>query len=302
MIGVPRDAPGWNADAPTFSAPEPHPTLPLRAGIEIVVVLTVSLVAGKLVVDALVDYRWPVVVYIGLLSLIGYGPSLWWARRVSRRHGTGQMWSDLGARPRAIDVAWGPVVWLACVACQIVAAVIVTILRIPAASNTEGLSDAADDRTYVIAIVVTAVLAAPVVEELVFRGVLLRALLSRVRGGAGDRRSGGAVRCGARRSGARRRQHRVGDRAVGRRGCARHGGVPAAAHRRVDGGPRHLERCRAGDRVHRCARLRRRGRVGADSAVGRHLRIGLEGVTVVDQAHLADPHRRGDAHRTWSAT
>lgn len=165
-------------DAPTFTLPEPHPTLPLRAGIEIVVVLTASLVAGKLAVDALVEYEWPVVVYVALLSAIGYGPPLWWARRVSRAHGTGQVWSDLGARPRWIDLAWGPVVWLACVACQIVAAVIVTILRIPATSNTEGLSDAADDRTYVIAIVVTAVVAAPVVEELVFRGVVLRALLS----------------------------------------------------------------------------------------------------------------------------
>jgi membrane protease YdiL (CAAX protease family) len=165
--------------APRFAALDPHPTLPLRAGIEIVVVLTVSLLAGKLLIDALVDYEWPVVIYVALLSLFGYGPSLWWARRVSRREGTGRMWTDLGARPRWVDLAWGPVVWLACVACQIVAAVIVTILGIPAASNTEGLSDAADDRTYVIAIVVTAVVAAPVVEELVFRGVVLRALLSR---------------------------------------------------------------------------------------------------------------------------
>jgi membrane protease YdiL (CAAX protease family) len=152
----------------------------MSAALGAVVVLTASLIVAKLLVDWLVAFAWPIAVYVALLSLVGYGPSLVWCRYVSRRWGTGAMWRDLGARPRVEDIGWGPVVWLAAVGCQIVAGLAVQALGIPLSSNTEGIGELSADRTYVIAIVVAAVVAAPVVEELVFRGVVLRGLCSRL--------------------------------------------------------------------------------------------------------------------------
>ena len=54
-----------------FKPPRPaHPTLPLAAGLGALVVLTLSLLASKFVLDLLVEYNWPVAVYVGLLVVI----------------------------------------------------------------------------------------------------------------------------------------------------------------------------------------------------------------------------------------
>ncbi len=79
--------------APYVRSPRPeHPRLPLAAAVGAIVVLTASLVAGKLVVDALIDYDWPLLVYIALVSIVSYGPSIAWADHVRRRWGEGT-WS-----------------------------------------------------------------------------------------------------------------------------------------------------------------------------------------------------------------
>ncbi|MBR7518411.1 CPBP family intramembrane metalloprotease, partial [Mycobacterium tuberculosis] len=70
-------------------------------------------------------------------------------------------------------------VWLGLLGAQIVGSVIVIGLGLPFTSNTEGIDGLAHDRTYVISLLVSAVLAAPLVEEMVFRGVILRGLRSR---------------------------------------------------------------------------------------------------------------------------
>jgi membrane protease YdiL (CAAX protease family) len=57
---------------------------------------------------------------------------------------------------------------------------IVIALGIPFASNTEGIEEIRADRTYVVSLVITAVVAAPIVEEMVFRGVVMRGLHSRL--------------------------------------------------------------------------------------------------------------------------
>ena len=51
---------------------------------------------------------------------------------------------------------------------------------IPLTSNTERVSDIDADRGYVIALAITAVVAAPLVEEMVFRGVVMRGLRARL--------------------------------------------------------------------------------------------------------------------------
>lgn len=142
--------------------------------------LTASLVASKYLLDAVVGFGWPVLVYVALLAFVAYGPSLLWCRVASRRWGTGDLGVDIGLQPRLSDLGWGPVVWLCAVGSQLAVAAVVVGLGIPVASNTDTLNEVRDDRTYVIALVITAVVAAPIVEEMVFRGVVMRGLRSRL--------------------------------------------------------------------------------------------------------------------------
>jgi hypothetical protein len=72
------------------------------------------------------------------------------------------------------------VVWLGAVAAQLVIGALIVAFGVPLAGNTEGISEISADRTYVVSIVITAVIAAPIVEEMVFRGVVLRGLRSRL--------------------------------------------------------------------------------------------------------------------------
>ena len=66
------------------------------------------------------------------------------------------------------------------VAAQVVIGAIVVGLGVPLAGNTDGIEEISADRTYVVSLVITAVIAAPIVEEMVFRGVVLRGLHSRL--------------------------------------------------------------------------------------------------------------------------
>lgn len=143
-------------------------------------VLTASLIGSKYLLDAVVDFGWPVAVYVALLAAVGYGPSLWWCRYVSRRWGTGNLGRDIGLTPRFADLGWGPLVWLGAIGAQIAVGVVVLAFDIPVASNTEGISEMSADRTYIWALVISAVIAAPLVEEMVFRGVVMRGLRSRL--------------------------------------------------------------------------------------------------------------------------
>lgn len=167
--------------APAFDPPKPpHPTLPIVAAAGALVVLTGSLLVSKYVLDALLRFEWPVVVYVALLGVVGYGPSLIWCKYVSKRWGTNTFFADVGLTPRASDLGWGPVIWLAAIGTQIVVGVVVLALDVPLANNTDGIGQLTEDRTYIISIVITAVIAAPFVEEIVFRGVVLRGLLSKM--------------------------------------------------------------------------------------------------------------------------
>jgi len=160
--------------------PEPHPTLPIGAAIGAIVVLTASLLVSKYVLDSIVGFEWPVVIYVSILALVGYGPSVLWCLFASRRWGTANLGTDIGLTPRWSDLGWGPVVWLGAVGIQIAVAAVVIGFGIPIANNTDGISELQVDRTYVISIVITAVVAAPIVEEMVFRGVVMRGLRSRL--------------------------------------------------------------------------------------------------------------------------
>jgi len=180
---LPPPIPGTAVGAVRAAAPapsRPHPTLPVVAAVGAIGVLTVSLIASKFLLDAVVGFGWPVAVYVALLAVIGYGPSLWWCRYVSRRWGTGNLGTDIGLQPRFADLGWGPVIWLGAIAAQLAVAAIVLGLGVPLVGNTEGIDEIRADRTYVVSLVITAVVAAPIVEEMVFRGVVMRGLRSRL--------------------------------------------------------------------------------------------------------------------------
>ena len=127
-------------------------------------------VAGRL--------RWPIAVYV----VIAGAHRLRAARRVlpvrRPRWGTGSMRRDLGFRFKPVDLGWGPLTWLTCFAAQIVVAVIILALKIPLVNNTEGISKLSGNRAYIISFAILAVVAAPIVEELIFRGVILRGFAS----------------------------------------------------------------------------------------------------------------------------
>jgi hypothetical protein len=156
------------------------PTLPVVAAVGAIGVLTTSLVASKYLLDAIVGYGWPVVVYVALLVVAAYGPSVWWCRFASRRWGTDDLGADIGLRPQWSDLGWGPVIWLGALGAQIAVGSIVVALDLPTSNNTDPIREVAADRVYVVALVIAAVIAAPIVEEMVFRGVVLRGLSSRL--------------------------------------------------------------------------------------------------------------------------
>lgn len=173
------DGHAWAAEHPGFAEPEEHPSLPLSAALGALVVLMVSLIAGKSLVDWLTRFDWPVIAYVVVLAVIGYGPSLAWGGYV-RRHWGAQEFRSLGWRFRWSDLGWGPLTWIAAVGTQVVLAAIVLVFDIPLSSNVDSAADLDADRAYLIATLVTAVIAAPIIEELVFRGLILRGLLSRM--------------------------------------------------------------------------------------------------------------------------
>ena len=178
------DGRGWTHHTAGFVVPPApraaHPVLPLQVAVGAVAVLIVSLLASRYLLEYLVRFEWPIAVYALIGIVVGYGPSVAWCVYASRRWGTGRAAADLGLRFRWSDAGWGPLAWLAAIGCEVVVIVIVQLVDIPLVGNTEGLGELELDRTYVISLLVTAVVAAPVVEEMVFRGLMLRGLRSRM--------------------------------------------------------------------------------------------------------------------------
>jgi membrane protease YdiL (CAAX protease family) len=184
MSSLPPPIPGTavrsSPNAARAATAQAVPTLPLAAAVGAIGVLSSSLIVSKYLLDSIVGLGWPVAVYVVLLAAVGYGPSLWWCRFASRRWGTGDLGTDIGLTPRVADLGWGPVIWLGAIGAQIAVAAVIVALGVPLVGNTEGIEEISADRTYVVSLVITAVIAAPVVEEMVFRGVVMRGLHSRL--------------------------------------------------------------------------------------------------------------------------
>jgi membrane protease YdiL (CAAX protease family) len=103
----------------------------------------------------------------------------WFCFYASRRWGTGHVRTDLGATIRPIDAALGLAVVFISLQAERIALLLVELLHLPVRTNTEGLS-ASGDRALYLTLAAIAIVAAPLVEELFFRGLLLSALRSRL--------------------------------------------------------------------------------------------------------------------------
>ncbi len=145
-----------------------------------VAVVAASLVAERLVLGALSSVHLTVAGYVAVAAIAGYGPMVAYALWVSRRFGSGSWATDLGLALRPVDAGWAPLIWLSAYAAQIVVAVLVVLLRVPLSSNTTSIRDLPGERGVLVALALTAVLLAPLVEEIVFRGVILRGFASRL--------------------------------------------------------------------------------------------------------------------------
>ena len=122
---------------------------------------------------------WPLLVLAAIGIVVGYGPSVWWCWFASRRWGSGHLAHDVGLRFSWSDAGWGPPL-VDAFGCELAVLLVVQLAGIPLVGNTEGIGNVDADRAYVIALLLTAVVATPFVEELVFRGLMLRGLLSRI--------------------------------------------------------------------------------------------------------------------------
>ena len=174
----------WDGRAWTTSvagpppAPEVPPTLPWRVALGGVVALVVPLVLARVILRPLAGQSVPAAVMVAASALLAYGPTVWFWWWSTRRWGSGSMRNDAGFTARLADLGWGPTVAIACFLTQGMLAVVVRLLHVPFRSNLEGFDDIRNDMGYVIATFVMAVVVAPVVEEVLFRGLIQRSLAS----------------------------------------------------------------------------------------------------------------------------
>ncbi len=294
---------------PVLPEREPPATLPLAAAVGAMVVLTVSLIASKLVLEALSGPRMAAdrlrrahgpdrLRPVGRLVL-PHQPSMG-APEVSRPTSD----SRRAGRTSGGDRSSGS----PRIGTQMAMAAIVVGLDLPISNNTDGVTELQADRTYIISLVITAVIAAPVVEEMVFRGVVLRGLRSRMPVILAIVVQGvlfGAAHLDPVRG---QRQPGAGDRPLRRRDRIRHRSRAPAPYRSDDRGARHLQRSRAGHRAHRRRRPAPGRRVArlterswpSSADRGQLSRSALEQIAVVDEADVADERGNGDAHAPGS--
>jgi len=168
---------GWTTSVAPLDQPrDEFAPVPVRTGLLVLATLVVSLIGSRFLIEALVDFDWPIVVFVAIGALSGYGPPVIVALRLVRREGSPRFW--FMGRWRVSDLGWGPLTWLACVVGQILAALVIEATGIPFTGNIEDLDSGDLPRDYLLSILVIGVIVAPVVEEVLFRGIVLRSFLS----------------------------------------------------------------------------------------------------------------------------
>ncbi|MBU6315794.1 MAG: CPBP family intramembrane metalloprotease [Acidobacteria bacterium] len=160
--------------------PDRMPTLPLRVAVGGVVALAIPLASSRFLLRPFEGVDMPAAVFVAIAALVAYGPTLLYWRFACRRWGSGRLRGDVGFAARLADLGWSPLAWFACLVAQGLLGYIVTVTGVPFESNFDGFGELRQDSTYVVAMVVLAVVVAPFVEEILFRGLILRGLASRM--------------------------------------------------------------------------------------------------------------------------
>jgi Predicted metal-dependent membrane protease len=171
--------------APPVVPREPPPTFPLAGGMWAIAGITLSIVASQTLSPWLAHHVWQSpAFFIAAFYLPIYGGIAATCVLVSRRYGSGNPRADFGWQARGTDVWRGLLVWIGL-------AVAIGIARAP------WLHDQTVERTSrmlrydyqhlgtvaIIELAFFAAVAAPLFEELAFRGLLLRAFSQRCRVG-----------------------------------------------------------------------------------------------------------------------
>jgi uncharacterized protein len=155
----------------------PIPSMPLAAAYSAIVVVACSLVADRVLLDQVRGHL-SVVGLVVLSTVVGYGPMVAFLAWASRHWGTKSFARDYGFRFRPVDAGWGPLIWIAAIGAEVAVGTAVLVTKIPMKSNTVGLNRLRGNHDVLLAVAISAVIAAPFVEELVFRGLIVRSFLS----------------------------------------------------------------------------------------------------------------------------
>jgi membrane protease YdiL (CAAX protease family) len=172
----------WDGSAwtPHFVVPpeEPAPTFDARALRPALVGVVASVVAARLTGTLLLNrLDAPTEVFIVCFYAVLFGGMWLTCRTISRRYGTGEPIRDFGLSWKPSDIGRGVLTFL-------IARVLQVIAMLPWAGDldrlrrlTEGLERVSLPTFIIFAIVAT--VGAPILEELVFRGVIQRSLAAR---------------------------------------------------------------------------------------------------------------------------
>jgi membrane protease YdiL (CAAX protease family) len=160
---------------------EPAPTFPLAGGLWAIAGIALSIVVSQTLSAELIDHLWGspgfwvlgfyLPIYVGVATVCVL---------VSRHYGTGNLIADFGWRARGSDLWRGPLVWIG-------AAIASAIVTVPwrhsqTVNRTAHILRHGYQHLGAIATVefaFFAIVAAPLLEELAFRGLLLRAFSER---------------------------------------------------------------------------------------------------------------------------
>ncbi|HEX9260792.1 MAG TPA: CPBP family intramembrane glutamic endopeptidase [Acidimicrobiales bacterium] len=168
----------WSGDV-AESPPPPEVKFPVAAGAVAVLATLVVGVITRPVSRALVDGV-PILFVLAFSVAAVYGPMVAACVAVARKYGPRRLRDAFGLRLRPVDVGWGAITLLAAWAVEISVVLACQALDIPVGSNTEGIGDTTDDRLLYLTLAAVAVILAPLVEELFFRGLVQRSLRSRL--------------------------------------------------------------------------------------------------------------------------
>lgn len=168
---------------PTDSEGEQRYTLPLVAGLGLYGVLVVSLIVERFLSPTIVSQVNSLTAFVLAMIfvlLLGYGPALVWVAQARDRWGNGR-WSSVGWRWKRSDLGWGLLAGFVALVVEVAMFAIVKGLDIPTRSNLQLVGSGEPNWIARVVLVVLIVVLAPIIEELMFRGVIMASLLSRMR-------------------------------------------------------------------------------------------------------------------------